>query len=154
MSDIDTEAYANFVDVEVAAMGGTAIDDTTRSARDDLKRQLIEALIVGHSIRQACETAGICRRTFYLWRDADPEFAEAIAQAQRRKRAAPAESRHNGRAQRTGRSTAPIAPQQIPPRQYAVRVVLQNRRTTFGRYISLRAAYCERAKLAALGCER
>ncbi len=45
------------------------------------QRRLIEALLAGQSVTQACRTAGIARRTFYRWLR-QPAFREALQQAE------------------------------------------------------------------------
>lgn len=45
------------------------------------QRRLIEALLAGQSVTQACRTAGVGRRTYYRWLG-QPAFREALQQAE------------------------------------------------------------------------
>jgi hypothetical protein len=45
------------------------------------QRRLIEALLAGQSVTQACRTAGVGRRTYYRWLR-QPAFREALAEAE------------------------------------------------------------------------
>lgn len=43
------------------------------------KNTVLEKLIESKgNISEACKAAGIARRTFYIWKDDDPEFAEHV----------------------------------------------------------------------------
>lgn len=43
------------------------------------KHRVLEAYRKTRSVSRACRAAGIGRRTFYDWLEADPEFAAAVA---------------------------------------------------------------------------
>lgn len=45
------------------------------------QRRMIEALLAGQSVTQACRTAGVGRRTYYRWLK-QPVFREALAEAE------------------------------------------------------------------------
>lgn len=45
------------------------------------QRRLIEALLTGKTISQACQVAGVGRRTYYRWVK-QPHFTEALQQAE------------------------------------------------------------------------
>ncbi len=45
------------------------------------QRRLIEALLAGQSITQACQTAGVGRRTYYRWMK-QVHFADALQEAE------------------------------------------------------------------------
>lgn len=45
------------------------------------QRRLIEALLMGKPISQACQVAGVGRRTYYRWMK-QPHFTEALRQAE------------------------------------------------------------------------
>ena len=49
--------------------------------RERKRERIIDRLRQGWSITTACSDAGIDRKTYYNWRDAEPEFAEAIDDA-------------------------------------------------------------------------
>lgn len=50
-------------------------------SKPDPKPRLLAALAETGNITRACELAGVDRRTFYDWRDADPAFRQAVRDA-------------------------------------------------------------------------
>lgn len=48
-----------------------------KDVKANAQRLFVEQLVKGQTITAASETAGICRRTAYNWRESDKEFAEA-----------------------------------------------------------------------------
>lgn len=49
--------------------------------RDQAYERILERLREGWSYANACTAAGVARRTFYNWRQEDPEFEAKVAEA-------------------------------------------------------------------------
>lgn len=53
---------------------------------DELQTEIANHLMIGCTVRDACELASIGERTFYEWMQANPQFSQAVTQAQARAR--------------------------------------------------------------------
>jgi len=53
----------------------------TAKNKDDRRAHFLLCLANGDSVKHACEISGIGRKTAYVWRAQDPEFAEAWDEA-------------------------------------------------------------------------
>ena len=45
--------------------------------------QLLEGILDGKTIKEACEKVGCCRQTFYAWRELVPGFSDMVKQARK-----------------------------------------------------------------------